>query len=216
MVLQSMCIHPIFRKRTPKLFLFAALFLGDTGFSQDRFSQEELVALPRVCHAQRVINNLLQTKIVPEAERRQWALRLGEKDYSAFHHYCWALIYLRRAGAADSLQSQVFNYETAINNFGFVQQNASFQFPLMPEVNLRKGQTYRLLGQDGAAAKEFTEAIKLKPDYTPAYAALVDFYLDVEDLHQAEEILDQGLAHAPESKILLQKKAELASNQPRK
>jgi tetratricopeptide (TPR) repeat protein len=208
-------LHQIVRTTT-WLFLCAAPTLSETVFSQDRFSQEELIALPRVCHAQRVINNQLQTKIVPEAERRQWALRLGEKDYSSFHHYCWALIYLRRASAAETPQSQVFNYETAVNNFGFIQTHASPDFPLMPEVNLRKGQTHRLLGEDAAAAKEFTEAIQLKPDYTPAYAALVDFYLDLQDLQRAEEILAQGLVHAPQSRILLQKKAEMESQQSRK
>ncbi len=197
------------------LLLCAALTSGGTVLAQDRFNQEELVALPRVCHAQRVINNQLQTKIVPEAERREWAQRLGEKDYGAFHHYCWALMYLRRAGAANSTQVRVFNYETAVNNFGFVQQNASPQFPLMPEVNLRKGQTYLLLGEEGAAAKEFNEAIRLKPDYTPAYAALVDFYLDMNDLAQAERILATGLAQAPQSKILQQKKTELQASQSR-
>jgi len=202
-------------RRATSLFLSAALAIGNAVFSQDRFSQEELMALPRVCHAQRVINNLLQTKIVPEAERRQWALRLGEKDYDAFHHYCWALIYVRRAGAANTPQHQVFNYRTAISNFEFVQQNASPLFPMMPEVNLRKGQTYRLLGDDGDAVKEFTQAIQLKPDYTPAYAALVEFYLDLNNLHGAEEILAKGLVHAPESKILLKKKAELESRKRR-
>ncbi len=207
-------IVPSFRKST-WLLVCAALTSGGTLFAQDRFSQEELLALPRVCHAQRVINNQLQTKIVPEEERRQWAQRLGEKDYSAFHHYCWALMYLRRAGAANSAQVRVFNYETAVNNFGFVQQNASPQFPLMPEVNLRKGQTYRLLGQEAAAAREFGDAIRLKPDYSPAYAALVDFYLDMNELAEAERILATGLAHAPQSKILQQKKTELEASQSR-
>jgi tetratricopeptide (TPR) repeat protein len=197
------------------LVLGGALILGAIVSAQDRFSQEELLALPRVCHAQRVINNLLRAAIVPEEERRQWAARLGEKDYSAFHHYCWALIYIRRAGEAETSQVRTFNYETAVNNFGFVQANASPGFPLMPEVNLRKGQTYRLLGQDAAAAKEFTQAIQLKPDYTPAYAALFDFYMDLNDATGAEAILAKGLVHAPQSKILLQKKLELESRQAR-
>jgi tetratricopeptide (TPR) repeat protein len=102
-----------------------------------------------------------------------------------------------------------------VANFEFVQIHASLKFPLMPEVNLRKGQTYRLLGQDAVAAKEFTEAIQLKPDYTPAYAALFDFYMDLDDIAEAEAILAKGLVHAPQSKILLQKKLELESRQSR-
>jgi hypothetical protein len=137
-------------------------------------------------------------------------------DFSAFHHYCWALMYLRRASVATTEQDQMHNYQAAVNNFVYVQRHASPQFPLMPEVNLRKGQALRLLGEDGAAAKEFTGAIQLKPDYTPAYAALIDLHLDLHDVQGAEHVLEQGLVHAPQSKILLQKKAELESSQSRK
>ena len=79
----------------------------------------------------------------------------------------------------------------------------------MPEVNLRKGMSLRLLGEEAAAAKEFVGAIQLKPDYTPAYAALVDVYRDLGDLESARETVALGLKRAPRSRILEKKKQEL-------
>jgi tetratricopeptide (TPR) repeat protein len=118
-------------------------------------------------------------------------------------------MFLRRASVAQSPQVQIHNYSEAVSGFSYVQRNASLQFPLMPDVNLRKGQTLRLLGNDAEAAKEFVDALRLKPDYTPAYAALADLYIDLNDIRAAEETIAQGLVHAPQSKILLQKKVEL-------
>lgn len=175
------------------------------------FSQEEYRALPRMCLAQPFINGALRAPLVPEAERREWATRLGEEDYKHFHHYCWALMLLRRANAAGNPRDRNFEYGRAVRNFEYVQRAASPQFPMMPEVNLRKGLTLVLLGKHAAAAKEFVGAIRLKPDYSPAYAALVDLYIDLEDLEAAKDTLEAGLAHAPDSKLLASKQTELDS-----
>jgi tetratricopeptide (TPR) repeat protein len=185
-----------------------AVTLTPSVSAQNQFTQDELRALPRVCHAQKFISEALRPPIVPEQERRQWEARLGERDYLGFHHHCYALMFLRRASVAESETSRDYNYQQAVANFLFVQNHCSRKFPLLPEVNLRKGQTLRLMGKNGDAATEFWEAVNLKPDYTPAYAALIDLYIDLRDSESAEQVLEQGLARVPQSKILLQKKLE--------
>jgi tetratricopeptide (TPR) repeat protein len=145
--------------------------------------------------------------MVPEAERQMWAQQLGP-TYKAFHHYCWGLIDMRRASATRS-STQAYHYRSAIGNFEYVQRNADASFPLLPELLLRKGMALRLLNRDSEAATEFTQAIRIKTDYTPAYAALVDLYVDLDDLEGARNILEQGLREAPESQILQNKKSEL-------
>jgi tetratricopeptide (TPR) repeat protein len=186
-------------------------FQGTSEGQATKFTSEELKSLPRVCHAQKFINGWLGQPIVPEAERALWAARLGEKDYSHFHHYCTALIYTRRGHAADVPVKRFGNYKAAVENYEYVQRMASRQFPLMPEVSLRKGQVFLLLGNSGAAAAEFLFAIQLKPDYTPAYSALADVHVSLGSLDEALQILDQGLANAPNSALLQQKKAEIES-----
>lgn len=177
--------------------------------AQVDFTQDELRALPRVCLAQSQINNQLQFPAVPEQERKQWALQLGEKDYASYHHYCWALLDIRRANAANTPAAKTHNYGNAVDNFDYVLRSASARFPLLPEVYLQKGFTLRLLGNDADAAREFMVSIKLKRDYTPAYAALVDLHLDLGSRDAAEAVLKEGLSHAPNSKILAQKRVEI-------
>ena len=177
--------------------------------AQVDFSQEELRALPRVCLAQKFINEQLQFPVVSEQERQQWTFRLGEKDYNSYHHYCWALLYIRRGNAERAPAAKAHNFSLAVDNFNYVQKNATIHFPLMPEVNLQKGLALRLLADDAGAAREFMTAIKLKRTYTPAYAALIDVHMALGNREGAEAVLQEGLRHAPNSKLLAQKKLEI-------
>jgi hypothetical protein len=196
--------------------VLAAVLLGGARPSRAQvdFSQDELRSLPRVCLAQTYINGQLQFPVVPEEERKQWAQKLGEKDYSSYHHYCWALLYIRRANSVSTPTEKNHNFVQAIENFNYVQRNASVRFPLLPEVNLQKALTLRLMGQDAAAASELMTAIKLKRDYTPAYAALIDIHLDLGNQEAAQSVLQEGLMQAPNSKILTQKKLEIDGRTP--
>ncbi len=80
---------------------------------------------------------------------------------------------------------------------------------MLPEVYLRMGMALLYLRDHGAAARSFLSATKLKPDYTPAYAALVDLYVELGDLETARRVLETGLASAPNSVLLANKRIEL-------
>jgi tetratricopeptide (TPR) repeat protein len=174
-----------------------------------RFTQQEILALPRVCLAQKFVNSWLHHPVVPEDERKLWADKLGEKDYVNFHHYCGGLIDMRRAAEADEESERASSYKRAVSNFDYVQRKVSPEFPLLPEVYVRKGLAFRLLGDDMAAGAEFNDAIRLKQDYTPAYAALADLLVDSGDINSARDLLKRGLRVVPESKILTKKLAEV-------
>jgi hypothetical protein len=176
--------------------------------SAQHYTQEELHSLPRVCLAQRVIHHSLHPPVVPDAERAELAQRLGP-DYRHFHHYCWALIDLNRASHTRTKTARDGAYSSAIRNFEYVQINATSDFPLMPEVNLRKGMTLQQIGDHVGAAREFLGAIQIKRDYTPAYSALIDLYIDLREYGEANRVLQSGLAVAPDSKILATKKTEV-------
>lgn len=200
--------------RVLALLLISLVTVTGSLSAQVDFSQDELKALPRVCLAQRFINEQLQFPVVSEQERKQWALRLGEKDYNSYHHYCWALLYIRRGNAEREPASKAHNFTVAVDNFNYVQKNASVNFPLMPEVNLQKGLALRLLDDHAGAAREFMTAIKLNRGYTPAYAALIDVHLDLGNREAAEAVLQEGLLRAPNSKLLARKKLEIDAWRP--
>lgn len=174
-----------------------------------RFTQEEFRRLPRACLAQGSINKALVEPVVSETERDQWARTMGE-SYKHYHHYCWGLLDMRR-GAANVGNNQHY-YSSAVDNFQYVIRNSTPDFPLLPEVYLRKGLALRFLARDAESAAEFLSALRIKPDYTPAYAALIELYQDLGDLESARATLETGLRNAPRSKILEQKRAELYSN----
>ena len=171
-----------------------------------RFTNEEYLALPRPCLAQRFIHDKVWPPQVSESERRGFENALGQ-SYVHYHHYCWGLIYLRRA--AGNPEKSRSNYNAAIQNFDYVIRNSTPDFPMLPEVFLRTGMTLRFLGEHARAATEYLKAVRAKPDYTPAYSALIDLHLDLGDTESAQRVLETGLRQAPNSKILEQKQTEL-------
>lgn len=199
-----------FKRLGAATVMFSALMASQTYAQSDRdtFTQDELRALPRVCHAQRYVNRELAAEIVPAGERELWLAKLGT-DYVTFHHFCWGLIRMRR-GAADPSESDYY-YQTAVREFNFVIKNSHAGFTLIPEVYLRKGQALRFLGRNAEAASTFLDAVKAKKDYSPAYAALIQLHLDLGDRDTAQSVLETGLQHAPGSKILAEQKERLAS-----
>lgn len=180
---------------------------GDIEFGTP-FSQEEYQALPRYCWASNAINNRLTEPLLSAQERRQWYDYMG-KDFMHIHHWCWGLMEVRRGNQARDPRIRASNYRAAIRDFDYVIGNCSSSFRLKPEFHLRKALTLRLMGDDGRAAAEFSRAIELKADYTPAYSGLVDLHLDLGNAKEARRILEVGLQEAPDSQLLARKKAEL-------
>lgn len=187
-------------------FFLLLLPASEVTAQRSRYSRAELETLPRSCLAQRFIVGELDRNAVSPVEREQWERRMG-KSYLHYHHYCWGLLDMRRF-ASDQAQQRL-HLKNALNNFSYVIRNSLRDFPMLPEVYLRRGMVQRLMENDSDAARSFREAIDVKPDYTPAYAALVDLFLDLDDLEGARGILDAGLARAPESRILKAKQLEL-------
>ena len=147
-------------------------------------------------------------RVVPEEEVKYWYTTMGEA-YNHIHHFCIALMLVKRGNAAQKPIDRDAFYRSAVANFNYSIRRSPDTFQLKPEFHLRKGMTLRLLGNDGVAATEFQRAIALKADYTPAYSALADLLVDLGKPKDALELLEAGLRHAPDSKTLASKKAEL-------
>ena len=173
------------------------------------FSQEEFRTLPRLCLAQQFINEELESPVVPESERKQLSESLGH-SFTHYHHYCWALLYMRRAAKPGG---DKFDYHRAVDNLNYVIRNADPSFALLPEVYFQKGNVLGGLGDREAAVSEYQNALRAGADYTPARAALVQLYLDLGDVEAARAALEEGLKHDPSSKTLAEKKSALAERQ---
>lgn len=172
------------------------------------------MSLPRTCQAQQFIHDEIQYPVTTEAERKHLLTVLGP-DFMHYHHFCYGLMLVRRANTTDQPQWRLSVYNEAVNNFEYVIRNAKSSFALLPEVHLQKGLALRLLSNHSAAAREFFNALRSKPSYTPAYAALIDYYLDLGNPAEARKMLETGLKHAPGSKLLAEKRKAIEESEAR-
>ena len=131
------------------LLLGITLLLPIPSVAQDKYSftKEEYQSLPQYCQAQRFIARDNRHRHISESEYASWKAKLGP-DYLHMHHFCRALISLRRAALSSSIREKNWGYDRAIRDFDYVLRNVDRAFVLLPEIHLRKGLAFRLSGND--------------------------------------------------------------------
>jgi len=153
----------------------------------------------------------------PRAAR--WEQIFGDSFWQ-IHHYCWGIIYLKRAqavfGIADKKLSLLSN---ALNDFDYSVKNSNKKIPIMPEIYLRKGETEVLLSEFKGyeshlsyAQDSFRRAREIKPDYWPAYSFWAEKLIKIGQKAEAKELVRTGLEHSPESKVLQDQYKALGGN----
>lgn len=172
------------------------------------YDPREVATLPRYCPHTQLFRERVPGGNDPEAIRR-WQAVLGG-TFIHMHHYCWGLMHLNRAKfLARDTPTRNFHYGSAIREFDYVLQHAKEDFALLPEILTKRGESLLRLGRGALAVAEFERAINLKADYWPPYAYLSDHYSATGDTKRAREILEAGLAQAPQATGLQRRLAEL-------
>jgi hypothetical protein len=161
-------------------------------------TEAELKLLPPYCP------HTMAFKGYNAVNRAKWEpLMGGWENFSAMHHYCWALISFRRAERSNMTSQEKRGLRTvALGDFGYVVKNTSSDFILLPEILTWIGRTEILLGNPAGANAAFARARTIKPDYWPAYTHWADFLQAKGQKKEAMEIVKSGLQHAPEAKAL--------------
>lgn len=133
-----------------------------------------------------------------------WNAKIGGTDMLwAMHHYCWALIHLRRAeGSVVSHEVRKYLREVAISDFYYVVRFAQrlpnpSSFLMLPEMFHRIGDTEALLGNTAKAIVAFEQARAVKPDYWPPYLGHAQLLDKVGLRKNALRILERGLQIMP-------------------
>jgi tetratricopeptide (TPR) repeat protein len=145
-----------------------------------------------------------------------WYARLGPA-FHHLHHYCYGLMKTNRANLLVQDQTMRRFYLTdAITEYDYVIERSSNDFILLPEILSKKGENLIALGKGPVAVFELNRAIQLKDDYWPPYAQLSDYYKDTGDPRKAREVLEAGLARAPDAKALQRRLGELDSGAARR
>ncbi len=90
-----------------------------------------------------------------------------------------------------------------------LSDNALENFPNDPIVLNNKGYLLLMEGGYEKSIAYLTKAIQLNPDYTMAYANLINSYIGINDLDHALHLADTALNHAPQNSNILTTKGYL-------
>ena len=130
--------------------------------------------------------------------------------FVTMHHYCEGLLDVIYAKIARNARDRRYYWTQSIQEYDFMIRASEQWGPLMlPEFHTKKGETMMALGKTHEAVAEFQRAIQIKPDYWPPYAEMSDYFRKVGNIKMAQEILEQGLVAAPDTKALKRRLAEL-------
>ena len=137
------------------------------------------------------------------APQTQYWFGLMGKSFSHMHHYCWALVKVKRAmmpGVSPMLRRSMIS--NAIADHDYVVRNSPPNFIMLPEVYSKMGEAYILNGDAGNALTAFTHAIALKPDYAPPYDRWAETLEQTGNKKAALAFLENGLKYNPDSALL--------------
>lgn len=178
------------KKYVTALFL---LLLSKTSLAQYAFSQNEVIRLPPFCRGLSIGNfqenaKHLKRNIKVPGEHTQ--------------HFCHGMKAILRK-----------EYATAVQEFEYVQHHSKNKHALTPATSLYKAEALGKLDKIAPALEEYNKAIKLKNDYSHAYAKLSDYYLKLKQPKNAMDTLNMGLKFSPNSKLLKRRLKKLKKNQ---
>ena len=125
------------------------------------------------------------------------------KNLTAMHHYCYGLKIIKELpGKCNDQKCRNYELNLIISEFDYVLKHSDSKFIMRPELLMSKGNILLLLNKLGEAARSYQEAIKIKPNFVPAYIGLSRVYILVGDKKVAIKILQKGLKNVPDDKIL--------------
>jgi len=132
----------------------------------------------------------------------KWLEIMGQ-GFMAMHHYCWALIKLRRVEkpGVPAIVQQGYR-EQALSDLVYVVKNSQPGFIMLPEIYTKIGEVQLLLKRYSNAAESFQLARSLKPDYWPAYFHWAEYLRQSGQKAKARALVEEGLAYSPDAKPL--------------
>lgn len=175
----------------------------------DNITRGELSLLPPYCPETQTFS---AEDARTSASGAQWRAMIGP-TFSALHHYCWGLISVHRSKlpGTPALTRQGL-LMSSINDFRYVLQAAAPNFPLLPEVYLRVGESQLELKAFGQASEAFALARESKPDYWPPYVRWADALVSLGKKADALAHLEQGLRIMPIERALIDAYGRLGGN----
>jgi tetratricopeptide (TPR) repeat protein len=183
-------------QRAAAVALALAAWAGGSWAQPANVTREETALLPAYCpYTQGSPGYLTEGS-------QKWIAAYGD-TFHAMHHYCWSFVYLMRADR-HSIPEQIRNFflSQAFADIEYVVRHASPTHVLLPELLTKQGMITRRLKEPKRAMTYLNDAIALNPKYWRAYSELAECHLALNQKERALQVIEQGLAQVPESKVL--------------
>ncbi|NOR70192.1 MAG: hypothetical protein GQ532_10975 [Methylomarinum sp.] len=164
------------------IILFTMLIFSKLSFAEYAVSRAEIMQMPPFCRGLSIQNFQADAK-----DLKKNITMPGEHT----QHFCHGMKAIVRK-----------NYETAVQEFGYVQGHSTSQHVLLPATSLYKAEALGKSGKIAEALTEYNKAIQLKNTYVQAYKKLSEYYISLKQKDNAIETLKLGLKYSPNSKSL--------------
>lgn len=185
------------------LLLFAGLvFLLDVSAAED-FSS----SFPNTPEETQMCTSRISVRGIP-----------NDQNWSHMHHYCDCLRFYDRAVRARSQGDEYtvkYDINISIGGCNYVLEHASADFNMRPEVLVMRGRSQELVGKAVEAAGSYSEALRLNPNFSMAYAALGNFYAKGGDKKEAIRLYEEGLRRHPKNRYLRARFQALGGAEPK-
>lgn len=181
--------------------LVAGLLLGGSLMSAqatERYTRSALLVMPIPIYC---ADSELSDEYARFGPRWQyWAARMGPK-FNSIHHYCQGMIDMLEARKhPPRSQGQVMMLKRAVAEYNYLLQLSPSElrdFPLWPEMLMKRGEAAVMLEDWGLAYSSYADARQVKPDYWQAYHGWAEVLVRLGKKDEARALLKQGLAYSP-------------------
>lgn len=207
-------------KTVRSLFWLPLFAAGLASAEPEDITMGDLALTHPICFHVQAIPITGWTRLARESpQSNYWNAKIGGTDMLwAMHHYCWALIHLRRAeGPSVTPEERRYLRGVAVSDFYYVVRHAQrlanpASFLMLPEILHRIGDAQVLLGNTSGAITAFEQSRAVKPDYWPPYLGHAQLLEKVGLRKQALRILEQGLQIMPDEPNLSAAMKRLGGN----
>lgn len=187
--------------------LICLLLVHRVSFADFPQTQLHFTMLPPYCLAQ------MRPQWAPPGDPQKWSKKLGS-GYAHLHHYCAALHSLRLAQEITGVskkqkETRLSKLREVMTNIQYMEDKAEPSFVLFSHIYTTKAEALFELGQPKDAVDSLNMAIERNKKFPKPYRLLADYYVKQGKQNEARDILQEGLKHSPDSKILMKKLQKL-------
>ena len=190
-------------------FSFFLVFLNEDALAEYSFSRHPTTeqgwkSLPPYCKV-KVLNI--------QAEVPTWHSALGPV-FIHIHHYCAGLNFMNNYYKSRTKEDKKFSLESVVGEVSYMIDKTDDDEKMRPTFYVARGKALLLLGRTPEGINDMMKAIRLNPQTTEAYIALVRHFNDVHLKEDALRFATDGLRYLPNSKALQRIYDEIGGKRP--